>query len=216
MIKAESTTGARKPKRGRPRLAKSSNSEPNPTPSSETGSNPTNDGRTDRQSSSRNLPSSQKKPSFFVFGKGSSTKVDDAVNVYQKATKGTVRSRRPTANGMTMFNVMGTRPRLLQSLSSQILIPHYSRPETRPRSLLPPRSRIAPLSYSRPEHQWSRMARVPDDDILAFARLFVQHNAHKTLGIHLVHGNVDLADDIILLGKNFDNPFGHCMSWTSW
>ncbi|KAK7416917.1 hypothetical protein QQZ08_011835 [Neonectria magnoliae] len=40
------------------------------------------------------------------------------------------------------------------------------------------------------------------------AALFVRHNAHKFLGVHLVHGHFKIPESIVLLGTNFEEPKG--------
>ena len=69
----------------------------------------------------------------------------------------------------------------------------------------------------------NRYNSLPDDEaqppvleqhILALAKLFVRENVHKKLGIHLVHGHFELANNTILLGKNFESPSGRWSSET--
>lgn len=43
------------------------------------------------------------------------------------------------------------------------------------------------------------------------AALFVRHNAHKTLGVHLIHGHSKTPENTVMLGSNFENPTGR---WT--
>lgn len=47
-----------------------------------------------------------------------------------------------------------------------------------------------------------------DNHVKNLASLFVQHNAHRLLGIHLIHGHFNLPQDSILLGKSFKEPRG--------
>ncbi|KAH6982480.1 hypothetical protein EDB80DRAFT_736869 [Ilyonectria destructans] len=49
---------------------------------------------------------------------------------------------------------------------------------------------------------------VEEKHIQNLASLFVQHNAHKLLGIHLIHGHFKIPDDTVLLGSNFEEPRG--------
>ncbi|KAL6364214.1 hypothetical protein LRP88_02130 [Fusarium phalaenopsidis] len=49
---------------------------------------------------------------------------------------------------------------------------------------------------------------VTDDHIQNLARLFVRHNAHKVLGVHLVHGHFKIPESTVLLGTNFEEPKG--------
>jgi hypothetical protein len=52
---------------------------------------------------------------------------------------------------------------------------------------------------------------VMEEHIQKLAALFVHHNAHKTLGIHLIHGHFKTAENTVMLGSNFENP---CGRWT--
>lgn len=47
--------------------------------------------------------------------------------------------------------------------------------------------------------------------IQKLAELFVRHNAHKQLGIHLVHGHFKTAPNTVMLGTNIEN---FCGRWT--
>ncbi|RSL56782.1 hypothetical protein CEP54_008650 [Fusarium duplospermum] len=49
---------------------------------------------------------------------------------------------------------------------------------------------------------------VTDDHIQNLARLFVRHNAHKVLGVHLVHGHFKILESTVLLGTNLEEPKG--------
>ncbi|KAI1413029.1 hypothetical protein F5Y13DRAFT_40654 [Hypoxylon sp. FL1857] len=49
---------------------------------------------------------------------------------------------------------------------------------------------------------------VADEHIRNLASLFVRHNAHKLLGIHLIHGHFMIPEGTVLLGKNFEGPKG--------
>ena len=52
---------------------------------------------------------------------------------------------------------------------------------------------------------------VSEEHIQKLAALFVRHNAHKTLGVHLIHGHFKTAENTVMLGSNFENP---CGRWT--
>ncbi|KAF2184559.1 hypothetical protein K469DRAFT_688571 [Zopfia rhizophila CBS 207.26] len=44
-----------------------------------------------------------------------------------------------------------------------------------------------------------------------YLTLFVRHNVHTILGVHLIHGHFEIPEDTVMLGKNFENPLGR---WT--
>jgi len=52
---------------------------------------------------------------------------------------------------------------------------------------------------------------VPEEHTQKLAALFVRHNAHKTLGVHLIHGHFKTPENTVMLGSNFENP---CGRWT--
>jgi hypothetical protein len=52
---------------------------------------------------------------------------------------------------------------------------------------------------------------VSEEHIQKLAALFVRHNAHKTLGVHLIHGHFKTPENTVMLGSNFENPSGR---WT--
>lgn len=52
---------------------------------------------------------------------------------------------------------------------------------------------------------------VSQEHINKLADMFVKHNAHKILGLHLIHGHFRLHKNRILVGTNFENPAGR---WT--
>ncbi|MCJ1377782.1 hypothetical protein MMC17_000878 [Xylographa soralifera] len=52
---------------------------------------------------------------------------------------------------------------------------------------------------------------VSEMHIQKLAALFVRYNAHKTLGVHLIHGHSKTPENTVMLGKNFKNP---CGRWT--
>lgn len=45
----------------------------------------------------------------------------------------------------------------------------------------------------------------------SLAELFVRHNAHKNLGIHLIHGHFMTAPTTVMLWTNIKDPHGR---WT--
>lgn len=49
---------------------------------------------------------------------------------------------------------------------------------------------------------------VEDKHIENLAAIFVRHNAHNVLGVHLIHGHFSIPEDTVLLGTNFDGPMG--------
>ncbi|TWU72828.1 hypothetical protein ED733_001721 [Metarhizium rileyi] len=49
---------------------------------------------------------------------------------------------------------------------------------------------------------------VEEKHIQNLADLFVRHNAHKLLGIHLIHGHFKIPHGTVLLGFNFEQPRG--------
>lgn len=52
---------------------------------------------------------------------------------------------------------------------------------------------------------------VSQEHLQKLAELFVRHNAHKTLGVHLIHGHGKTPENTVMLGSNFENPSGR---WT--
>lgn len=52
---------------------------------------------------------------------------------------------------------------------------------------------------------------VANSHIERLAEIFVRHNAHEKLGVHLIHGHFKIPADTIMLGTNFENPSGR---WT--
>ncbi|RMI95600.1 hypothetical protein CDV36_016401, partial [Fusarium kuroshium] len=49
---------------------------------------------------------------------------------------------------------------------------------------------------------------VTNDHIQNLAAIFVRHNAHDVLGVHLIHGHFQIPEDTVLLGNNFEKPEG--------
>ncbi|KAM3516439.1 hypothetical protein NHJ13051_009915 [Beauveria bassiana] len=49
---------------------------------------------------------------------------------------------------------------------------------------------------------------VDDAHIQRLAAMFVSHNAHHVLGIHLIHRHFKLPEKSVLLGKSFEHPQG--------
>ncbi|KAI1316899.1 hypothetical protein F5Y16DRAFT_393034 [Xylariaceae sp. FL0255] len=47
---------------------------------------------------------------------------------------------------------------------------------------------------------------IDDKHIHNLAELFVTHNAHEVLGIHLIHGHFSIPKDTVLLGTSFQGP----------
>lgn len=52
---------------------------------------------------------------------------------------------------------------------------------------------------------------VSEEHIQKLAALFVRHNAHKTLGVHLIRGHFKTPENTVMLGGNFEKP---CGRWT--
>jgi len=57
----------------------------------------------------------------------------------------------------------------------------------------------------------SRQPDVSQIHIQSLAELFVRHNAHEKLGIHLIHGHFNTAPNTVMLGTNIEDPYGR---WT--
>jgi hypothetical protein len=57
----------------------------------------------------------------------------------------------------------------------------------------------------------AQQPQVADEHVKNLAALFVRHNAHATLGVHLIHGHSQIPENTVMLGKNFENP---CGRWT--
>ncbi|OJD23111.1 hypothetical protein ACJ73_05543 [Blastomyces percursus] len=47
---------------------------------------------------------------------------------------------------------------------------------------------------------------VADEHITHLVEIFVHHNAHDVLGIHLIHGHFNIPGGTVMLGTNFENP----------
>ncbi|GAD95432.1 hypothetical protein ACLA_054900 [Paecilomyces variotii No. 5] len=52
---------------------------------------------------------------------------------------------------------------------------------------------------------------VADEHIMNLAEMFTRHNAHKVLGIHLIHGHFKIPHCKVMLRTNFENP---SLRWT--
>ena len=55
---------------------------------------------------------------------------------------------------------------------------------------------------------------VAEEHIRNLAALFVCHNAHEVLGVHLTHGHFKIPESAVVLGTNFQNPNGRWVKAT--
>ena len=53
-----------------------------------------------------------------------------------------------------------------------------------------------------------------EEHIRNLAALFVRHNAHKVLGVHLIHGHFKIPESAVMLGSNFQSPNGRWVKAT--
>lgn len=52
---------------------------------------------------------------------------------------------------------------------------------------------------------------ISETHIQSLAELFVRHNAHTKLGVHLIHGHFKTPPNTVMLGTSIENP---CGRWT--